>query len=152
MALSIPHMPHKKGARGCNFGHFGMRPPWGRSMCAQGQLVVQMPAAAISRCNALSAMPIDNVMCNATPDSSGLEGPGNVVPQEMLRLIGAIVCSSVIFGCSGSGSGLVVATQPNAAQCPPWAPVGRGGDGVVRLKWLTVLQRSRVSQYLGVWK
>ena len=68
--------------RGCHFGHFGMRPPWGRGTCAQGQLAVQMLAAARSRCNAPSAMPIDSGMCNATPDSSGLEGPGNLVPQE----------------------------------------------------------------------
>ena len=106
--------------RGCNFGHAGMCLPWGRGMCAQlqGQLAVQMLAAARFRCNALSAMPIANGMCNATPDSSGLEGPGNLVPKKKkrLRLISAIVhvCSSFIFGCFGSG--LVVATQPNAAQ------------------------------------
>ena len=110
--------------RGCNFGHFGMRSPWGRGMCAQGQLAVQMLAAARSRCNALTsrAMPIDHGMCNATPDSSGLEGPGiKLSPprKKRLRLIGAIaiVCSSVTFACFGSG--LVVATHPNAAQCPP---------------------------------
>jgi hypothetical protein len=68
--------------RGCNFGHFGMRPPWGRGMCAQGQLAVQMLAAARSRCNAPSAMPIDSGMCNATPDSFGLEGPGNLVHKK----------------------------------------------------------------------
>ena len=56
--------------------------PWGRGMCAQGQLAVQMLVAARSRCNAISAMPIANGMCNATLDGSGLEGPGNLDPQE----------------------------------------------------------------------
>ena len=71
----MPHMPHKKGA-------VAISAIWGRGMCAQGQLAVQMLAAARYRCSALSAMPIDTGMYNATPDSSSLEGPGNVVPRE----------------------------------------------------------------------